>query len=199
MTEAKKYNVLPLDASFAERGDPSIRPSLTRGRKHFEYYEGAVRIPEGSAPNFRNNSWNITADVITQKNAHGVFATMGGYFGGLSLMIKDDKPIFMYRLSNQPKHYTIITGTQKLSPGAHKISVDFVYDGGGMGKGATAILLVDGKKVGEAHIPQTIGIRFSLDETFDIGEDTGTPVEFAVYDVPYRFNGKLNKVIVDLK
>src|SRR6516164_1305732 len=43
--EAKKNNVLPLDASFAERADPAIRPSLTRGRMHFEYHPGAVRIP----------------------------------------------------------------------------------------------------------------------------------------------------------
>ena len=31
--EAKKYNVYPLDSSFAERADPAIRPSLTRGRQ----------------------------------------------------------------------------------------------------------------------------------------------------------------------
>ena len=36
--EAKKYNVYPLDASFAERADVSLRPSLTRGRKTFTYY-----------------------------------------------------------------------------------------------------------------------------------------------------------------
>jgi hypothetical protein len=28
--EAKKYNVYPLDSSFASRADPAIRPSLTR-------------------------------------------------------------------------------------------------------------------------------------------------------------------------
>ncbi len=40
-----------------------FRPSLTTGRTRFEYYEGAVRIPEGSAPNLKNQSWTITAEV----------------------------------------------------------------------------------------------------------------------------------------
>lgn len=195
--EAKKNNVLPLDGTFAERADPAIRPSLTKGRTTFEYYEGAIRIPEGSAPNLKNQSWNITADVVGGKS--GVLATMGGYFGGLALLVKNGKPLFIYRLSNQPQHMTLIQSAQTLSSGAHTISVDFKYDGGGMGKGATAMLIVDGKQVAEGKIPATVGIRFSLDETFDIGEDTGTPLDFKTYDVPYKFNGELHKVTVSYK
>ena len=37
----------------------------------------------------------------------------------------------------------------------------------------------------------------SLDETLDIGEDTGTPVS-KDYEVPFRFTGKLNRVLVRL-
>src|SRR5262249_57562580 len=54
--EAKKYNVYPLDSAFAERADPAIRPSLTRGRTEFAYFPGMIRIPQGSAPHFKNNS-----------------------------------------------------------------------------------------------------------------------------------------------
>ena len=61
--EAKKYGVYPLDSSFAKRVDPSIRPSLTRGRMEFTYYPGMIRIPEGSAPNFKNKSWALAAEV----------------------------------------------------------------------------------------------------------------------------------------
>ena len=67
------------------------------------------------------------------------------------------------------------------------------------GKGATMIPLVDGKEVAKERTERTIGACFSLDETWDVGEDTGTPVEFEVYDVPNKFNGKLNKLTVDLK
>ncbi len=52
----------------------------------------------------------------------------------------------------------------------------------------------------EARIPQTIRARFSLDETFDVGEDTGTPaVEDYAAKMPFRFTGKLEKVTIDLK
>ena len=64
-----------------------------------------------------------------------------------------------------------------------------------MGKGANLILSVDGKEVAKGRTERTIGARFSLDETWDVGEDTGTPVEFNVYDVPYKFDGKLKKAV----
>jgi arylsulfatase len=197
-SEAKKNNVLPLDATFAERADPAIRPSLTRGRTHFEYYDGEIRIPEGSAPDFKNKSWTLTADIGAVKNTNGVMATMGGYFGGFALMCKDGKPMFLYRLSNQPKYLVKLQGSA-LSSGDHKLQVDFTYDGGGVGKGGTFTLSVDGKQVDQKKVDQTIGVRFSLDETWDVGEDTGTPLEFDIYDVPFKFTGELKKVSVDLK
>jgi arylsulfatase len=47
---------------------------------------------------------------------------------------------------------------------------------------------------------RTIPIRFSLDETFDVGEDTGTPVvEDYVDKMPYRFSGTLKKFVVVLE
>jgi len=198
-SEAKKNNVLPLDATFVERADPSIRPSLTKGRTSFDYYEGAFRIPEGSAPDFKNQSWTITADVKTTAKPQGVLATMGGYFGGFVLMVKDGKPMFMYRGTNQPEWLVTLQSTQTVGAGDHRISVDFIYDGGGRGKGANMILSLDGKEVAKGRIERTIGTRFSLDETWDVGEDTGTPVEFKVYDVPFKFNGEIKKVHVEYK
>jgi hypothetical protein len=108
--EAKKYNVYPLDSSFASRADPAIRPSLTAGRNIFTYSQGQLRIPEGSAPNFKNQSWVIDADVtIPQGGATGVIATIGGNFGGWSLFVMNNKPEFAYAYSNQPQHkYRII-------------------------------------------------------------------------------------------
>jgi arylsulfatase len=103
--EAKKYNVYPLDSSFASRVDPAIRPSLTRGRTEFTYYPGMVRIPEGSAPDFKNKSWTVAAELdIPETSASGVLATIGGRFGGWALWLDDGKPRFAYALSNQPAH-----------------------------------------------------------------------------------------------
>ena len=76
----------------------------------------------------------------------------------------------------------------------------FDYDGGGLGKGGMATLLVDEKPVGQTHIPQTVVVRFSLDETFDVGEDTGTPVvEDYLNKMPYDFTGDLKKLVVVLE
>ena len=199
--EAKKYNVYPLDSSFVSRVDPAIRPSLTRGRTEFTYYPGMVRIPEGSAPNFKNKSWAIAADVTVPDNgANGVLGTIGGRFGGWALLMNDGKPEFAYALSNQPEHKFRVASDQALPPGNHVVRFNFKYDGGGIGKGATGTLFVDGQQVAQGQIPQTISTRFSLDETFDVGEDTGTPVvEDYVDKMPFAFTGTLNKFVVVLE
>jgi arylsulfatase len=199
--EARKYNVYPLDSSMASRADPAIRPSLTRGRDEFVYYPGMIRIPEGSAPDFKNKSWTIAAVVtIPEGGANGVLATMGGRYGGWVLMVHEGKPLFAYAYSNQPDHKYRVGSDQALAPGHHVIRVKYVYDGGGIGKGANATLLVDEKEVAQGRIPHTIGVRFSLDETFDVGEDTGTPVlEEYESKMPYRFTGTLDKFAVVLE
>jgi len=199
--EAKKYNVFPLDSAFASRVDPAIRPSLTRGRSEFTYYPGMIRIPEGSAPNFKNKSWVIAAEVtIPDKPPSGVLATIGGRFGGWVLLVQDGRPEFAYALSNQPEHKFRITAPDAIPPGDHVIRFRFGYDGGGIGKGATGTLFVDGKQVAEGRIPRTIANRFSLDETFDVGEDTGSPViEDYAGKMPFAFTGTLKRFSVVLE
>src|SRR5215468_8051092 len=199
--EARKYNVYPLDSSFASRADPAIRPSLTRGRSEFVYFPGMIRIPEGSAPDFKNKSWTIAAEVtIPQGSANGVLATMGGRYGGWALLMQDGKPEFAYAYSNQPEHKYRVVSDQPLAPGNHILRVKFDYAGGGIGKAAAATLLVDEKPVGQGQIPQTVGVRFSLDETFDIGEDTGTPVlETYEAKMPFRFTGTLKRFVAVLE
>jgi arylsulfatase A-like enzyme len=199
--EAKKYNVYPLDSSFASRADPAIRPSLTRGRTEFTYYQGMVRIPEGSAPNFKNKSWAIAAEVTVPDNlANGVLATIGGRFGGWALLMEGGKPEFVYALSNQPEHKFWIASNQPIPAGNHVVRFEFKYDGGGIGKGATGTLFVDGTAVAEGRIAQTVGVRFSLDETFDVGSDMGTPVVEDYLDkMPFAFTGTLKKFVVVLE
>ena len=199
--EAKKYNVYPLDSSFTPRFDTSIRPSLTRGRNEFTYYPDMIRIPEGSAPDFKNKSWAVAAEItIPPGGATGVLATIGGRFRGWGLWLDDSKPRFVYALSNQPAHKFAVSSDQPLTPGNHVVRVAFKYAGGGVGKGGTATMFIDGKQVAEGNIAQTLMARFSLDETFDVGEDTGTPVsEDYATKMPYRFTGTLNKFVVILE
>jgi hypothetical protein len=198
--EAAKYDVLPLDDRAAERTDVTIRPSLTKGRTKFTYYPDMKRIPEGSAPATRNRSFSITAEVeIPKDGASGVLATIGGRFGGWGLTVMDGKPRFDYAFTNQDKYRYRVAAKDQLSAGKHTIHLDFKYDGGGMGKGATAVLSVDGKEVARGRIERTVPLRFSLDESFDVGEDTGTPVAEDYADrMPFRFTGTLRRLVIDL-
>ena len=194
--EAARYNVLPLDDSTLERIDPAIRPSLTRGRTEFSFEGALARIPEAAAPDVKNKSFHITADVILPKGGErGILLTQGGLSGGYALLFKDGKLDFHYNYLNIA-HYDIAAG-DAVAPGRHTVVFDFKYDGGGIGKGGTGTISVDGRQVAQGRIERTVPIRFTLDETFDVGEDTGTPVS-EDYDVPFKFSGQIEKVVVNL-
>ena len=195
-SEASKYNVLPLDDSRTSRLNPTIRPSLTLGRDSFVYHQGMKRLPEGVAPDIKNKSWSIQAYVdITKSGTNGIITTLGGLFDGWALYVQDEKPVFHYNYGNVV--HTNIASNKKLSVGKHVIKFDFKYDGGGLGKGGLGTLYVDGIQVAQQRIEKTIFNRFTLDETFDVGEDTGTPVCLD-YDVPFAFTGKIDKVVIKL-
>jgi arylsulfatase len=198
--EAKKYDVYPLDSSFADRANPAIRPSLTRGRDVFTYYPGTVRVPEATAPDIKNKSYRIEAEIeVPAGGAEGIVATQAGRFGGWGLMLLDGKPLFVSALSNQEQHKYRVMSPEKLAPGKHKVTFDFRYDGGGIGKGGAGTLSVDGRTVAAGRIDRTTGVRFTADETFDIGMDTGTPViEDYAGRMPFEFTGKIDKVVVRL-
>src|SRR5207245_1276612 len=141
----------------------------------FTYYPGLTRIPEGTAPDLKNKSFEIAAAVeIPEGGAEGVLATQGGRFNGWGLYLLQGKPVFHYNVVGV--HRYTVAGPDKLAPGKHAILVDFKYDGPGLGKSGMATLKVDGEKVPEGKVERTIPFRISADETLDIGEDTGTPV-----------------------
>lgn len=194
--EAAKYNVLPIDNSRNARMDPAVRPSLTKGRKSFSYTGDIVRVPEGAQPDIKNKSWSITAQVNSKSNTSGMIVTAGGLFGGWGLYMDNGKPVFHYNFVDVV--HSDIASKEALAPGKHTITMDFNYDGGGIGKGGTAIIKVDGKEVAKGRVERTVPFRVSLDETLDIGEDTGTPLNLS-YDVPFKFGGTIEKVNIDLR
>ncbi|MGF6767855.1 arylsulfatase A-like enzyme [Paraburkholderia sp. GAS199] len=200
MTEAKKYNVLPLDDRAVERFSTALtgRPAgALQGVNKITFYPGMVRLPEGSAPDMKNRSYTITANVETDGNANGILITQGGLFSGWALRVVDGVPQFVYNWMKE--EFTTIKSSEKLPSGKAEIRFEFAYDGGGVGKGGTGTLYVNGKKVAEGHIHQTVRNRFSFDETMDVGEDTGTPVLMDYMDkMPFAFTGKLEKITIDL-
>jgi arylsulfatase len=156
-----------------------------------------TRIPEGAAPDLKNKSFSITVAVeIPKAGAQGMLVTQGGLFGGWGLFLDQGKPVFHYNAVDVV-HYNI-TAPQALAPGKHTLVFTFHYDGGGIGKGGSGRLTVDGQQLAQGRFDRTIPIRVSLDEGLHVGEDTGTPVTLS-HDVPFKFTGHLEKVTIDLR
>jgi arylsulfatase len=150
-------------------------PNLTGGRTVFTYYAGAVGIPEAEAPKMVNRSWGLTAQLQTpDSGARGVIATIGGTGAGWALFLdQSGTPIFEYRLFEVTRQ--TLKGNAPLSPGIHTLQVNFDYDGDGYAKGGLLSLLVDGVLQTEARLPASPPVFFSINETFDVGIDTGSP------------------------
>jgi len=202
--EAGRNSVLPLNFSPQATVEASFeKPSLTRGHTHFVYHQGIVRIPEGSAPVVKNTSYTITARIdVPGNDSEGVIVTQGGRFGGWGLLVLEGKPVWVYKRSEQSDAGLSITGADKLVPGKHTLKLDFTYAGkkNEFGKGGAYLLSVDGKKVAEARIDRTVPFLYSVDETLDVGEDRGTPVLESYADrMPFKFNGGIESVVIDLK
>ena len=127
------------------------------------------RIPDGASPDIKNKSWSITADAEVKSDTTGMIITQGGLFGGWALYLERGRPVFHYNFVDVD-HYQV-AGKDAIAAGKHVIRMDFAYDGGGIGKGGTATISVDGNAVAKGRIEKTIPIRVALDETLDVGED----------------------------
>jgi len=197
LTEATKYSALPLDDRFLERINAALvgRPDLMAGRTSLTVHEGMIGMSENVFINVKNRSHAITADLeIPKQGANGVILAQAGRFGGWSLYLKNGKPTYTYNWLGL-EHPTI-AAPQALAPGKRSVRFEFAYDGGGLGKGGTGTLLVDGKKVASGRIEHTQCCVFSADEGADVGADEGTPV--ADYLVPFKFTGTIDRVTVDV-
>jgi arylsulfatase A-like enzyme len=205
--EAEKYRVLPLDATVATRV-VAPRPSLAAGRTEFTWSGPITGTPNGDAPSILDASFDFKAEVdIPRGGAEGMIVTQGGRFGGYGFYVLKGKPVFLYNFVDLKR--TRWEGPDILSPGKHTLEFDFTYDGLGMGtlafdnvsgigRGGTGVLKVDSKEVARQTMEHTIPLIMQWDENFDIGADTGTPVDDRDYQVPFKFTGKLDKLTLKI-
>jgi arylsulfatase len=206
-TEARKYQVLPLDSSMSTRA-VAPRPSLAAGRNRFTWSGPVTGTPNGDAPSILDASFHFQADVeIPQGGGDGMIVTQGGRFGGYGFYVLKGKPVFLYNFVDLQR--TRWEGTGALTPGRHTLDFDFRYDGlglatlafnnvSGIGRGGIGVLKVDGKEVARQRLEHTIPLVMQWDENFDIGADTGTPVAND-YQVPFTFNGKLHRLTLTIE
>lgn len=195
--EAEKNHVYPLDDRGAGRlAVPKPSPGGSDpNRTHFTYYAGASRLAETAAPNTKNRSHRITADIeLPEKGGEGVIVAAGGGSAGYVLYVKDGKLVYQYNWFERER--TKVVSDIALPAGKSTVAVEFAYDGGGLGKGGDVTIAINGKPVGRARINNTVAGRFGID-TFGVGSDTGSPVTDD-YKLPFRFTGKIDKVDIVL-
>jgi arylsulfatase len=205
--EAKKYNVLPLDASVAAR-IVAPRPNITAGRSEFVYTTPMVGLPQGDSPLLLNTSYTVTAEIeVPEGGAEGMILTSGGRFGGYGFYILQGKPVWMWNMVDLQRIKW--QGPDVLTPGKHTLVFDFKYDGlgagtlafndfSGVGRSGTGTLSVDGKVVATQTMEKTLPMILQWDESFDIGSDTLTGVDDADYQTPFPLTARLDKLTVKL-
>ena len=196
--EAGKYNVLPLDDRRYERFNPDIagRPQLIKGNTQI-LFGGMGRLSESSVVATKNKSHSLTAEIVVPEGAaSGVIVAQGGAFGGFSLYAHEGKLAYCYNMFGLQRYK--VYSREPMPTGEHQVRMEFTYDGGGLGKGGSVDLFLDGDKVGEGRVESTVPMVFSGDETTDVGTDGGTPVSDDHGPKETEFNGRISWVQFDI-
>jgi arylsulfatase A-like enzyme len=197
LIEATKYNVLPLDDRGIERALAELagRPTLIKGNRQ-QMFSGMGRLSENSVVNVKNKSHAVTAEIVVPNGpAQGVIVAQGGSIGGWSIYAKDGRPRYCYNLLGIQRFY--VEGDREIPSGTHQVRAEFAYDGGGLGKGGTVTLFIDGEKTGEGRVDATAAMIFSADDTCDVGREGGALVADD-YPEPNTFSGEVNWVEIAL-
>jgi arylsulfatase len=176
LIEATRYDVLPIDDDPAKRFNPDFagRPVLIKGKTQI-LFGGMGRLSENTVLNVKNKSHSVTAEIdVPASGAEGVIIAQGGNIGGWSLYAKGGKLKYCYNLLGLQHFFA--ESAAPIPAGPHQVRMEFAYAGGGLGKGGTVSLFIDGTKVGEGQVAATAPMVFSADDGCDVGEDSGAPV-----------------------
>jgi arylsulfatase len=196
--EGTRNQVFPLNNSITAMVAP--RPGPAAGRRQFVYGGPSCCTQSNAAPSILNRSYRITAQVeVPQGGANGMLVTQGGRFAGWGLYLREGRPVFTMNLLDAER--VKWEAPQALPPGSHTVVFDFTLTPQGpvpFGQGGTGVLSVDGQEVARRALPHTTPFTFAWDETFDVGMDTGTPVDDRDYQVPFDFTGRIGRITVDL-
>ena len=152
--------------------------------------------------------YNFKAEVeVPDGGGNGMLVTQGGRFGGYGFYVLNGKPVFLWNLVDLKRVRWVSPAV--LTPGAHTLEFDFKYEGLGMGtlaygspsgigRGGVGVLKVDGATVATETMEHSIPFILQWDENFDVGADTGTPVDDQDYQVPFEFNGTIKKLTLTI-
>jgi arylsulfatase len=180
--EAKKNNVYPLDGDIGPRFAKMQARAAPQEKELVYWPPAAIRVHESVSPPIKGKSHELIAEVDIPSNGDGdgMLVTAGGRTSGYALMILDQQLVYIY---NFVGNRTVLISSENVPIGKSQLKMVFTNTGQYEGD---AELFINNKSVGKVHIPKTIPITFSIEETFDVGEDTGSPIIEDTYAVPFR-------------
>jgi len=198
-TEAGRHNALPLETRNAIEIFTTERPQLSKPRNRYVYYPGGAEVPESVAPNIRNRSFTIAAEVtISTREAGGVLIAQGSRFGGYALYVKDGKLKFVYNFVGEFDQ--IVESAEPIPVGEVVLSASFAREGDALPAEGTLTLHVGDRAVGEGRIKTQTG-KFAIGgEGLNVGLDGGEPVtDDYPGDGPWAFTGgTIKRAIIDV-
>lgn len=188
--EADKYGVLPLDDRDWERAAERLRMNnVTR----YEYLADMARVDRLSVPDISDRSYTISAEFETVgPDTEGVILAWGSRFGGFVLYIKDARICYDYVYSESVTHKL----RADFPPSTDKVQIRLTFERTGT-KCGKVTLRIGSRSAGTIEIPRTWPTHGTT-AGLNCGQDAGAPVSDS-YKRPFRFNGRLLRVTVELE
>ncbi len=196
--EAAKHKVLPLDDRFRERFVVNGR-RFHGARRRYVFHAGMGHLPTDVAPDVRNRSYLIEADVHVAAGCEGVLVAHGDATTGYSLYLQSGHLVHDMNVGGE---HVIVRSAAPVPPGKHRLGLRVrrltreTQPADGTGPGVSELtLLIDGMSAG--RLESRLGFANFISWTgLDIGRDRGSPV--SGYESPFAFTGKLIKVTVTM-
>lgn len=193
--EAAKNDVLPVGGGLwvvAMHPEMRIAPPYRK----WEFSGDITRMPEFCAPALGNKDNRVTIELEANQDPSGVLYALGANSGGLTCFVDDGYLCYEYNLFILMR--TKIRSAERLSPGAHKVTVDTTYIEARMGGPLSVVLGVDGETVADGTVPVSAPLLFTANDCLDIGTCLGSPVSLDYRErAPFPFNGHIDRVRVE--
>lgn len=190
--EAGRHGTLPGESQSPIQAASTREAALSGTRsRQYRFFPGLSPLPEPLAPDLFGKAYSVTAHLDRSAGAaDGVLAAQGGAGGGWALLVRDSRPVFVYRSPAGPL-YTL-RGTDSLPMGRVRVRYRFLPSRNHAGRGE---LFVDDRKLGETRIEQPATVTFGT-EPFEVGRDGRSPVG-SDYRPPFPYTGVIERVEVE--
>ena len=163
--EAERFQVLPLNNQPGRFGDPRYR------RDRHEFVGPVGPLPEALAPNLKNRSFVIAADLAPRPGEplRGVIVAHGGHAGGYVLFVEEDRLHFTYNYV--ATEITTVTAEAPIPSVPCFVRATLTRTGAG----GDLELFYGDVPVGRGHVPTTTPLTYGT-PGFAVGFQPAGPV-----------------------